>query len=615
MPIVQGQQVPNTPYKYVHIEDFTAGLYNYTEVSTSKIIAPAPQISAIPSRTWGCIGLKSGGLSPMPRMSANYSFPTATIPSSITGTKYYVAFMTVMPTTKSGTATPTQVFVGMQGYYKPATGTGYNYFRAYWTTTYSSGLTAIVTKNESITTLNHVTTFIFGSPYPVWTRTRQLTTNLGPYTTLAFPSFFTFTDAKGHVWLYPNPWTTTSGAAYTLLTGTHAPSTAKTSTSGQIFGFNGRICILSKRYELFGSGSKISYNNDSITYTTYKGTGNRAAMVSTTLLPTGTFFVPENPFGYGCVGSISNGELFMVKKWGGGVYVSGTLTTPSITYLPGVKPTGSIYGRGQPTSTGFFYCVQGDGAYIWNGGNTSQKVSTNINDTFYVVNTPVAKQYNSNFGFFVNRFNNFITFSNNYIFDDVTKAWWSLYPNTTQNITTSSQTSNITKKSFFHYAQGTNLSYMWASPLSIGVKSTQTRKYLWKFTMTKPAAYWQWTSNPVTMSPNDGNVVDVRQLIIRVGCSFLTTACKLVVKVGSLKQIETGTAWKTTLTIAANNYITTFRLNVGTDATRHSALGLPTVVIQLHGRGLNSSGYAPIVHSIDLGYVERAQVGTTTALS
>jgi hypothetical protein len=547
-------------------------------------------------------------------MSANYAFPTATIPTTLTGTKYYIGFMTVMPTTTPGT----QVFVGLQGYYKPSTGSGNTYFRAYWTTSYSSGLNQIISRDIVYSTSSRVLGTIFGSPFPVWTRTRKITNSTtGPYTTLAFPYITNnepTTGTKGHVYLWPNPWNTATTTAYTLLRGANTPTTAKTSTSGQIFGFNGRICILSQRFEAFGPG-KISYSNDSVSYTTYKGTGTKAAMLPTSRLPTGTFFVPENPFGYGCVGSISNGELFMVKKWGGGVFVSGTLTTPSVTYLPGVKPTGNIFGRGQSTSTGYFYCVQGDGAYIWNGGNTAQKISTKINDTFYVVNTSVAQTAGTNFGFFVNRFNNFVTFSNNYIFDDVTKSWWSLYPNTTQNITTSVQTTNITKKSFFYYGQGTNLAYMWASPMSIGAKSTQTRKYLWKFTMTKPAAYWQWTSNPVTMSPNDGNVVDIRQLIIRAGTSFLTTGSKLVVKVGSLKQIETGTAWKTTLTIAANNYITTFRLNVGTDATGHSALGLPTVVIQLNGQGLSSSGYAPIVHSIDLGYVERAQVGTTVALS
>src|SRR5208282_2542453 len=79
-----------------------------------------------------------------------------------------------------------------------------------------------------------------------------------------------------------------------------------------------------------------------------------------------TVLVPEEPYGYGCAGSISAGELVLIKKRGGGVVVTGDIFSPNVTDLPGVEPTGGIYGNASSGLDGFFYCSYENGAWVWN---------------------------------------------------------------------------------------------------------------------------------------------------------------------------------------------------------------------------------------------------------
>jgi hypothetical protein len=611
MPIVQGQQVPNTPYKYIHIEDFTAGMYNYSESSTSKSLSPGPAFSAIPSRTWGCIGLPEGGLGPMPRLVQTYTYLGAF--PAVTNNKLYVAMMTANP---ASTGYATEIILAVQGYHKPVSGTQTFY---YYTYVLYNKITTFNTWHRIVSVVKNAgsgktqSTTIWGSPYPFWTRSQIKTTGYVPaLPELVWPSWnpSTPTGHTGNIWMWPYPslqstghrgtWTT---QAYTLLRGAKAVTTG--SAAGQVFGFNGRIVSLPIHYDIF-PGAYL-FTNDYVQFTTWTNYPTRANMRKTL-----TSFEPENPFGYGAIGSISNGELFMVKKYGGALILQGDLITYSTTILPGVMPTGNFYGRGQSSSDGFFYCVQYDGAYVWNGGNTSTKISNKISDTFYVVNTTVAKKIGTNFGFFVMRFANLMVFSNNYVYDTDTKSWWSLYPNNTQTITTSIvKTTYVKPKSFFHFAQGVTWQTLWASPLSI---TTTTKKIAYKFTMTKPAAFWQWTSNPITLTTNEGSVVDVRQIILRVAPSVTKTQTPnhhgaLEIRVGTLAQIVAGTAWSWTSNFGnvPVEHVDTIRLNC-------SALGLQTMCIQLIGKGYNGTifptqGYAaPTVFSIDIGYQERAPI-------
>ena len=100
-------------------------------------------------------------------------------------------------------------------------------------------------------------------------------------------------------------------------------------------------------------------------------------------------FGPENPFGFGAVNSVSAGELFCVKRRGGAIIIQGDLNNPTVTTLPGVKSTGQQYGRTDTDQNGMYYAAEHAGAWVWNGGNTSQKISNQLEDDFYLVSNPI----------------------------------------------------------------------------------------------------------------------------------------------------------------------------------------------------------------------------------
>lgn len=66
--------------------------------------------------------------------------------------------------------------------------------------------------------------------------------------------------------------------------------------------------------------------------------------------------------------------------------VNGDIEAPnSVLFLPGIEPTGDIYGMAAAAEAGLFYCSTHRGAWLWNGGNTSQKISRQLRDDFFDV--------------------------------------------------------------------------------------------------------------------------------------------------------------------------------------------------------------------------------------
>ncbi len=219
-----------------------------------------------------------------------------------------------------------------------------------------------------------------------------------------------------------------------------------------------------------------------------------------------TVLAAEDPFGYGGASSVSAGELFIIKKRGGGVVVTGDIFSPNVTFLPGVQPTGGMYGQAGAGSVGVFYCSLQNGAWLWNGGNTSQKISTQLDENFFLP-PEFTTMGGNNYGYFVQCIGDKAYFSNNWMYDMTLGSWWKYFPDESQN--------------------GRN--YFWVNPVSgryiyAGVLSfTGTGVFMAQFDTQTPAQTYQWCSLPLALA-SPFQVSDIREVVIIASCTDVNCA-------------------------------------------------------------------------------------------
>jgi hypothetical protein len=141
------------------------------------------------------------------------------------------------------------------------------------------------------------------------------------------------------------------------------------SAGGPILAHQGRVVQLLNSATQYNNNYSVR-TNDIIAYTNTNTTAFNSTLVS---------YGPEDVGGYGAWGSISAGELILIKQYGGALYVTGDLSSPNITRLPGVASTRGFRMKGVQCSAGLVY-YSADGIYTWDGGNSSRLLSRNITD-------------------------------------------------------------------------------------------------------------------------------------------------------------------------------------------------------------------------------------------
>ena len=538
---------------WVHLDDFSSGVYDASYVTRAEPIVPAPLGAANAEETFCCASLPGGGLGPLPKLThvGGYS---PSFPSGVT--TIYMTGMIVNPGLQNG---DTEIVVMLE-----SDSGSTHYFTA---ASYALTPTFSTESYNIIETISASTQpGIFGSPYPTWTRGRITTPTTKPGSPiLVFPAAFTHDTHgnRGHVFVYPSQLAPTTFTCQDLV----QPTVTTTGIAGQVVCYSNRILTLAGIDYTWPTGGGIS-TNENIDFTTPPN--------GLTLSDQDTVLVAEFPWGYGAAGSISTGELLLVKKEGGGVVVNGDIANPaSVIYLPGIMPTGDFYGHTGASDIGLFYCSEGRGAYLWNGGNASQKISNQLRDDFFDCQTGVIDS--NNYGFFVERWGQFMLFSNNYIYNTLTGSWWVLYPNATNG------SSQVTGHTIFHWSQGVRGYQMWGAPLRF---TSSNRDWLFLFDNRYAAQHWQWQSLPIHVVPTADHVVDVRQVVVRASCPNSGSTVK--VTIGS---------WSATSNIAIGTTPTPIRFNVGM-----GALGLDDIVVTLNGDQTTATDSSPIIHSVDVGY-------------
>jgi hypothetical protein len=252
--------------------------------------------------------------------------------------------------------------------------------------------------------------------------------------------------------------------------------------------------------------------------------------------------------------------------------------------MPGVQSIGNLVGRAEATSIGLVYCSQDRGAWVWNGGNTSNKISQNIDDNFFDLES--NRILSNNYGFYVYQWQKWVMFSNNIIYDTTTGGWWTLYPRAGVNI------GSLVGREIFWYSLAVGGNQMAVGPLRL---SSSGDYWYSLFDNRVPSSTYQWQSLPIHVIKDADRVIDIRQIIVRASDPTGSNTSTVRVGVGFFSATSTETI---------NTTPTVIRFNVGNTITGT----LTDILITLFANNTGGNS-APIIHSVDIGYTVRASVG------
>lgn len=562
----------NVGYEWLHIDDFTPGIYDFDFTNTvyphqTVDNTPYPLGSAQFLGTSGCIAGPTGGLVPLPYLAVEPAPWPYTVDTNIFIVGVETNTARVMDYLEAGQAFTTELIIIAES----DDGTSHVF-------AVNSYIVETEDTNAILFSSSATTGKFWGSPYPQWT---LLTSEAAiTFPVLVFPSIVP-TDSQGlagHMYNYPSLAATTAYGTDDMV----AASGGDNAKTGQLICYDGRVLgVTTPNYDWPPGGSITFASNEFIEYTdppgenTYDPTGAEVAIL-----------VPENPFGYGVAGSISAGELFLVKKRGGGVLVLGDIDAPSsVTYLPGVRPTGNFFGKGDSTVLGFIYCSQGAGAWVWNGSNTSQKISSQLDDNFFDCTTPTGMN-SSNYGFFVKKWGGGLTlFSNSFVYSEAIQSWWRL----NQDIP------------FYHYVDALDQHQIYALPLEI---TEADEAFLYTYDVRVPAPQFSWVSNELFpfISKTSDRVIDIREIIIKASNRFTE---------GGSVQVQVISGETTIFDAVSTDTIgvspTILRFHVGVKGIENFQI---TVVSTSPNPTPGSSIGAPTIWSIDVAYRTKAKVAS-----
>jgi hypothetical protein len=373
--------------------------------------------------------------------------------------------------------------------------------------------------------------------------------------------------------VYPSVAAPTTFVADDLITGVAA--TPPSSVTGQVITYASRIiCLVGVNYSWPVPGGIGT--NENINFTD--------PPQSAIYLNQENVLAAEEPWGYGAWGTVSVGELFLIKKNGGGLVIYGDINSiSSAISMPGVQSVGDIVGKAAAGPMGLVYCSEQRGAWTWNGSNTATKISQQLRDNFYDATTGSGMAGN-NYGFDVYHWQDWILFSNNFMFNMDTGGWWPLYPSTGNG------NANVTGHTLWWWYEGRFGNQMYAAPLFF---TSSARAWYYLFDSEVPAPHWQWQSLPIHVIEHGDRVLDIRQVVLRLSDPSASGNATATVTIGSF----TGTA------TAIPGTPFGYRFNVGVQ-------GVQDFTIKITGDNA-VSGSSPILHSIDLGYQVREGVGVS----
>jgi hypothetical protein len=565
MPETRGVQ-PEQDLQWLDLADFSSGLYDYSSISGSIPNVPAPKAAGDVSITANCIALPSGGLGPLPGVTETYIFP-ANI--NTTGGPTFVTGLLIHD--ELGTGDTEAVIITCYD-----DGTTHS-FQAI------SLILETLASNQIVLVTGPTATGFFGSPYPEMTRLAASGITPPFLPTIVFPSGPPEQPAgTSQVYMYPNPTSPSSYTAGTMISGSPG---SQTSVAGQLFVHEDRVFILAATNYTWPGGTTF-FTNENINFTDPPG--------STTLGNQQDVLFFENPYGYGGAGSQSTGELFLIKHRSGGMILTGDIgTNPSTTILPGTTATGNFFGRGASTPIGWCYGSLDNGFWTWNGSNTSQKISQNLDDNFFLPPEFNTTFIGNNYGYYVQPFGDKIYTSNNMLLDTRTNSWWRYFPLSGNPI--------ISGGANLFWVQPVNGNFIYSAQFSFFGNTSRT--FLYRFDPATPTQEWVWQSLPIRLTTNRS--VQLREVVIRASSNKGNTGATIQTQV-LVNNTVVGSA--TTLASEIPSYPNMIRMPIGAAHAGGNVYTGEDLTIRI--TALGNGGAAPNLHSISLGWKQIAHQPT-----
>lgn len=394
--------------QFITIDDFRPGIQHRTfGVGDSTKTAPG---AADPSSTFRCRALPWGGLGPLPKLVQTKT--ASLIESDTADGRARIVGLHVTGPMQSDDFQSTvlgvdnvELHVGIE--YHEDVGTDHHFvWQRYqvWRTT------------ENIT---NIYSTVVGHPgtYAVWYRPASFVdARLHATDATALGDLFVVCgwrpddmDSTSNVWrIYPDPDSPGADGTQEIL---------QVNETSILIQHQGRIISIDSHvFQHGGAGYWIV--NDQLVYT-------QVNLPTVEEDPPGTIvgaavFTQGPVSGYGAACSASAQELLLIKHRGGATTVSGDIDDPTVFSFPGVMSTRGALTYGVWTPLGFVYGVKNGGIYVWGGGDSSEKLSPQLEDNFWQMRPADWVDFDGKFDLS----GELLLCPNNWVMDTTSNSWW-----------------------------------------------------------------------------------------------------------------------------------------------------------------------------------------------
>jgi hypothetical protein len=440
---------------------------------------------------------------------------------------------------------------------------------------------------EDATTIDAVAWVAYGAPGyqsggSAWktgtlTATDLTLTDYDTYTNSTYPG------SHGRIiGIFPNP-TDVNGTDSGFLGGTHGGTADPALTDAiHVVSHQGRLVSVTRSLkqtgELTGGSEEWGIVSESVAYSPIQDFYGELGF--------GCFetaqFGEEKPFRTGTVASITADEIIFIKDAEGAILVRGDMDNPTVVQLPYVESTHGAYSVPAKSNFGLVYGTS-NGVYVWEGGESSRKLSDQLEGWFWNHDTTLT--YLGNRGRF-GWWNPWVVVPNNFVYDSRTQGWWRLDTPANTNVALSAASINSVTNTLyaFPYKLDGDASPMWYTATPDVLADTYT-----------------WQSQPLVESRT--RVITVQEIHLMVTPESNDAGSVAITLNGYDADGVAVTPVTTTFTLNANTNTQMLHKDVVTNfqATH--------VQVKIVADANDTSTPAPKVHKVSLATAQRARIG------
>lgn len=398
--------------QYARISDFSPGIRHNTRRVGGDVSPQQNQLGvADAADTYRCIALPNGGLGPLPRRT--YTLTRAGLETNfqtrVQGGKFHiVGFHVSGPVTASGASGGQSrvEFHHAYEYFHDVDNNGSFETRKWrWERTRIWEASPTVETVKSVSTTTEQTPQAYRGAYFVDYRAHPTDPTQVGYPLVAC-GWYAGDGGGDEVWaVFPDP------AALTTL---GVANISTTIALDRLVQHQGRLIGFENVPIAHGPGSALWISDEQVWWTNV----NRTTLSNTiaSMLSQGAMT------GYGAVATVSAQELIAIKQRGGAISIHGDIDDPTIIALPGVVATAGAKVIPVYSPLGLIYGVKHGGVYAWQGGDSSQLLSRDLEDDFWRISDTDILSYDGQF----ECWSEWVVCPNNWLLDTTTGAWWLL---------------------------------------------------------------------------------------------------------------------------------------------------------------------------------------------